>query len=306
MRKPIATLVTSASIVVGCGDPLITSETRGDPIFTIGGTVSQGLSTPPGTAQEVGVLWLNRNEGDITVRVETTPADTIGATLPAEFDVSIVTPPSDRMLGTTPISYTDDGQSARAIDRNRVAFGLVVVAPEGTLASLPDTVALNDIVGTGAPGSLLQRFTYVSPYTVRYVKGAEADALTLRDADGNVSPLKDLTAFDIADWADAIAVVACREKAGGSVDDAEIAECAAKEAEKNPDRDRTEIVNGCAQAIKDARAATLDDTCGAAPDSSSVDFRNIRRLDPTERMNLPLGVDDIREALISGGYVFID
>ncbi|MEN9799886.1 MAG: hypothetical protein RL653_3583, partial [Pseudomonadota bacterium] len=65
-------------------------------LFSVRGTLLQGpASTSPTVPLEVGVLWLNRGDADSsTVLVEVTPADAVGLTLPADFDVSILQAPS--------------------------------------------------------------------------------------------------------------------------------------------------------------------------------------------------------------------
>ncbi len=340
--RSVHTLSLFALAAAACGDPLVTAETRGDPLFSVRGTVSQGLSPVASTPLEVGVIWLNRDEGTNSVAVETTPADAIGATLPADFDVSILRAPSDRMLGTTLVSYTEDLQSARAIDRNRVAFGLLVVGPEGTLASLPAASDVNDIFqpATGTPGALLQRFTYVSPYTVRYVKGATAEGLTIRDANGEVAPLNDMTVFDVTPWAAGIEVGVCRDRVLSEGETASVSTCAEQQSAAAPGRDRSEIVDECRASYRQSRSGAADAACGQQPSGSTdacgdvmcmrycefgfligadgcpvcscnteppgSDFRNVRRLGASEQVSMALGVGDVRNALAAGGYVFID
>jgi hypothetical protein len=149
------------------------------------------------------VLWLNRLDDNATVLVEATPADVVGNQFPAGFDVSVLQAPSDRMLGTSLISYGEGGNTEQPIDRSRVAFGVVVVAPEGTFANLPDATTMGEFIGgsSTSTGPLLSQFTYVSPFTVRYVKGASEEPVTIRDINGVESVLADFTIFDIGKWA---------------------------------------------------------------------------------------------------------
>jgi len=272
--------------------------------------VTQGLAAAqPSNALEVGVLWLNRGEEDNTVLVETTPAVAIGATLPADFDVSVLRAPSDAMLGTTLLSYTEDGQSTWAAARDRVAFGMVVVAPEGTFAGLPGTASLMDFIqgSQGGTGPLMQQFTYVSPFTVRYVKGATAEGLVLRDVNGVEAPLQDMTVFEVSAWANGITALVCRDrKLGEGWSTPEVNDCISAQTAATPNRSSGDIGNECLYAWQQANTAAFDAACGPPPDFAASDFRNIRRLDVAERLTLPLGLHDIREALSFGGFIFID
>ena len=96
VRRLSSRLVLTASAIASlaaCGDPLVTSSYRGDPIFSVRGTVTQGvLEVPPAASQEVGVLWLNRLDDNATVLIEATPADVVGNQFPAGFDVSVLQP----------------------------------------------------------------------------------------------------------------------------------------------------------------------------------------------------------------------
>jgi len=278
-------------------------------LFSVQGTVTQGLVASPSSPLEVGVLWLNRVEADNTVLVETTPADAIGATLPADFDVSILRAPSDAMLGTTLLSYTEDGRSTWAADRNRVAFGLVVVAPEGTFANLPGSVSFLDFIqaSQGGPGPLLQQFTYVSPYTVRYVKGATAEGLTIRDINGVESVLEDMTVYEVSAWATGITAAVCRDRIlGEGWSTSEVNDCIAAQTAANPYRGSGDIGNECLYAWQQANLAAFDTACGPSPDFAASDFRNSPRLAPSAPLTLPLGVNDVRDALSYGGFIFID
>lgn len=85
---------------------------------------------------------------------------------------------------------------------SRVAFGVVVVAPEGTLSALPSTATLGDFISgsSASAGPLLSSFTLVSPYAVRYVEGAEAEGVVLRDINGLPYALNDFTLIDLGAW----------------------------------------------------------------------------------------------------------
>lgn len=338
--------VSALSALSACGDPLVTATYRGDPIFSVQGTVTQGvLDDPPALAQEVGVLWLNLLDDNSAVLIEVTPADAIGDTLPAAFDVSLLQPPSDALLGTTLQTYGEDGSSTQAVDRSRVGFGVVVVAPEGTFARLPSSVGLSPefIDGSNTGGPLLSQFTYVSPFTVRYVKDAAAEGLTIRDINGVESPLADLSVFDISAWARGIDTALCRDDALGEGWQApEVQACiseqadslAAAEAEQQAcvdtcgtvgedataeERDavaqcgsactlnhpsRSDIENQCLFTYFGSRADEIDERCGEVGGPES-DFRNSRRLAPGEELILPLGKDDIRSAFTAGGFTFL-
>lgn len=280
-----------------------------EPVFSVQGTVTQGLLLDPLPApQEVGVLWLNLLDDNATVLVEATPADTIGSTLPAGFDVSVLRAPSDRMLGTSLVSYGMDGRSEQPVDRSRVAFGVLVVAPEGTFATLPESVSLGEFIGSGevAAGGLMASFTYVSAFTVRYVRGADAEGLTIRDINGVASPLRDFTVFDVGAWARGIEILVCRDrKLGEGWQAPEVTACIERETAASPGRASGEIGNECLYAWQSARAAEFDAECGAVPDLAAADFRSSRPLAPAEQVSLPLGLGDMRRALAAGGFIFL-
>lgn len=308
--RSIHVLSSIAVLTAGaCGDPLMTAQERGDPLFSVRGTVTKGLlAESPAVAQEVGVLWLNLLDDNSTVLVEATPADVIAETLPAAFDVSVLRAPSDRMLGTTLISYSEGGASEQPVDRNRVAFGVVVVAPEGTFASLPDSAALTDFVmaSDGTPGPLLQSFTYVSPFTVRYVRGAAAENVTIRDINGVASTLADFTVFDVGAWARGTENAVCRDRAlGEGWSTPEVQACIERETAANPGESSGNIGNQCLYAWRSTRDAEFDAACGPQPGYPESDFRNSVRLLPGESVTLPLGDGDIRRALSVGGFIFL-
>jgi hypothetical protein len=344
VRSLFSRFILTASAVASlaaCGDPLVTATYRGDPIFSVQGTVTQGvLEVPPAASQEVGVLWLNLLDDNATVLVEATPADVVGNQFPAGFDVSVLQPPSDDMLGTSLMSYGEDGSSEQPIDRSRVAFGIVVVAPEGTFANLPDSTGLGEFIGSSSagPGPLLSQFTYVSPFTVRYVKGASEEGLTMRDINGVESALEDLTLFDIGNWAQGVDTSVCRDRRLGegyatpeyqscvvdarAANDAAIAcradcgtvneEASAEEQQVLIDcqvscpaeRTSQDIENTCLYDLENARAEETDAICGVI-DFAAADFRNSRRLEADEEVVLPLGDGDVRSALTAGGFTFL-
>jgi hypothetical protein len=301
--------LAACAVPPGAGAGASPTAAGEDALFSVQGTVTQGLLLDPLQApQEVGVLWLNLLDDNATVLVEATPADAIGSVLPAGFDVSVLRAPRARMLGTALVSYGADGRSEQPVDRSRVAFGVVVVAPEGTFATLPDRVSLTEFIGSGdvAPGSVMASFTYVSPFTVRYVKGADAEGLTVRDINGVASPLRDFTVFDVGAWAGGIDTLVCRDrKLGEGWQAPEVIACIERETAASPGRSSGEIGNECLYAWQSARAAEFDAECGAVPDPAATDFRSSRPLAPGDQVTLPLGFGDVRRALAAGGFVFL-
>lgn len=311
--SPVAALV----VFTACGEPVVKANTVtaeappavADPVFSVKGTLTQGLlQAPPATAQEVGVLWLNLLDDNATVLVEATPADGVGNTLPADFDVSVLAAPSDRMLGTALISYGMDGSSQQPVDRNRVAFGVVVVAPAGTFATLPDSVSLGEFIGSSSAlaGPLLSSFTYVSPYTVRYVQGATAEGVTIRDINGATSQLEDFTVFYVDAWARGISNLGCRDrKLGEGWGTDAVRDCITQGKAANPTGSSQDIENGCLYAWYDTQTDAVEAACGPQRDFAETDFRNAPRLPPSTALTLPLGDGDIREALTLGGFIFL-
>jgi hypothetical protein len=295
---------------------------------------------------EVGVLWLNLLDDNQTVLVEAAEADAIGATFPAAFDVSLIAPPSDAMLGATLESWSEGGATERPVDRSRVAFGVVVVAEEGTLANLPTTATLSDFVSgsSASPGPLLSSFTLVSSYGVRYVKGAEAEGITLRDIQGEAYALSDFTLIDLANWARGIDNSLCRDRrlgdgwqapevlacieanedriAAGEAAAAACSEACGLLAEGASEEEAAahsrctwdcatlgdtsgNVGNECLYAWSQTQAEATDALCGLTPDFAESDFRSARRLEAGERLDLALGEGDIRSALTAGGFIFL-
>jgi hypothetical protein len=321
----------------------IPAEPSEDVLFSVQGTVTQGLAAQsPAGPLEVGVLWLNRTEdGDGSVRVEATTADAIGSALPASFDVSVLRAPSDRMLGTALISYDADGRSEQPVDRSRVAFGVVVVAPQGTFATLPESVSMSEFISAsnGVPGPLLSSFTYVSPFTVRYVKGASDESLTVRDINGVTSKLEEFTLFDVGIWARGIENAVCRDrKLGEGWQTDEVNGCIAAARSTNgaaaacrqacgapsdgeaeeviqsiadcrsacpPERSSQELENGCLYDWFETQQGAVDAACGAPSDPAASGYGSFRRIEPADRLSLPLGDGDIRGALTYGGFMFL-
>ena len=337
--SPGAPVDTGAPPAASLGAPGATADTS---LFSVQGTVTQGLvAESPSVPLEVGMLWLNWLEDDGSVLVEATPADAIGSALPASFDVSVLRAPSDRMLGTALISYDEDGRSEQPVDRNRVAFGVVVVAPQGTFATLPESVSMSEFISAsnGVPGPLLSSFTYVSPFTVRYVKGGSDETLTVRDINGVTSKLEAFTLFDVDAWARGIENAVCRDrKLGEGWQTDEVNGCIAVGRSANtdaaacrqacgapsdgeaeevlqsitdcrsacpPERSSQELENGCLYDWFETQQGAVDAACGAPSDPAASGYGNFRRVEPAERVTLPLGDGDIRGALTYGGFMFL-
>jgi hypothetical protein len=308
------------------------------PLLEVAGQVSAALEAAP-EPLEVGVLWLNLLDDNQTVLIEAAASDAIGRELPAAFDASLIVPPSDAMLGVTLQSWSEGGGSERPVDPSRVAFGVVVVAPEGTLATLPPVATLGDFInGSSAePGPLLSSFTLVSSYAVRYVKDAEAEGVVLRDIQGVPYALADFTLTDLGAWARGIDNALCRDRRLGegwdtpevkacieanteriAAGEAASAECAAacpEAAEGEFDRCRWDCMtqgdtsgnvgNECLYQWQQSQAEATDALCGPQPDLAESDFRSARRLDQGEQLTLTLGQGDIRSALTAGGFTFL-
>ena len=309
-----------------------------DPLLNVTGLVTSERKSVEGPL-EVGVVWLNLLDDNTTVLVEATQVDAIGAALPAAFDVSLIAPPSPAMRGVTLTSWSEGGATERPVDASRVAFGVVVVAPEGTLAALPTTATLSDFIsGSGASaGPLLSSFTLVSQYAVRYVEGAEAEGVVLRNIDGVPYALTDFTLIDLGAWARGIDDSLCRDRflgegwatpevlgcieanaeriAAGEAAAAACAEACPAPAEGEFDYcswDCTtqgdtsgNVQNECLFAWMAEQTETIDARCGASPDWAESDFRSARRLDAGESVTLTLGEGDIRSALTAGGFIFL-
>ncbi len=314
-------------------------------LFLVRGTVTDPEETATEEeALEVGVLWLNRLDSG-EVLVEATPAYGLGTALPASFDVSVIAPPSDALLGNYLYAYSEGGAQIEAVDRDRVGFGVVVVGPAGTLANLPSSTSLSDFIGdrTGRSG-LLGQFTYVSPYTVRYVKGATAENLTLHDINGEAYTVDDLGLIDVSAWAagvntavcldDALGrgwaepeVIACIEANEARIVAGEAAAAACNEAcgvlAEGASEEEAEahfrctwdcsttgdtsgsVGNECLYAWAEANAEAFEAECGTI-DYVAADFRNARRIATGESIVLKLGEADARVALGNGGFTFID
>jgi len=354
MKAPLS-IALSVLAAASCASPgvsvsnVVPAESLGAPgetadtsLFSVQGTVTQGLAAEsPAGPLEVGVLWLNWLEEGGSVLVEATPADAIGRSLPAAFDVSVLRAPSDRMLGTTLVSYDEGGGSLQPVERNRVAFGVVVVAPQGTFAALPASASMAEFISPSgaAPGPLLESFTYVSPFTVRYVEGATAEGLIIRDINGVASTLEDFTVFDVGVWARGTETGACRDrKLGEGWATDEVNDCIAEARTADgaalacreacgvasegldeaalrtvtecreacpPERTSQDVENSCLYQWFQGQQGAVDAACGPVPDPAAADFRNSRRLSPSETLTLPLGDGDIRGALTFGGFIFL-
>ena len=309
-----------------------------DPLLNVTGLVTSERKSVEGPL-EVGVVWLNLLDDNTTVLVEATQVDAIGAALPAAFDVSLIAPPSPAMRGVTLTSWSEGGATERPVDASRVAFGVVVVAPEGTLAALPTSATLSDFIsGSGASaGPLLSSFTLVSQYAVRYVEGAEAEGVVLRNIDGVPYALNDFTLIDLGAWARGIDDSLCRDRflgegwatpevlgcieanaeriAAGEAAAAACAEACPAPAEGEFDYCNWDcttqgdtsgnVQNECLFAWMAEQGEAIDARCGASPDWAESDFRSARRLDAGESVTLTLGEGDIRSALTAGGFIFL-
>ena len=309
-----------------------------DRLLNVTGLVTSERKSVEGPL-EVGVLWLNLLDDNTTVLAEATQVDAIGAALPAAFDVSLIAPPSPAMRGVTLTSWSEGGATEHPVDASRVAFGVVVVAPEGTLAALPTTATLSEFIsGSGASaGPLLSSFELVSQYAVRYVEGAEAEGVVLRSIDGVPYALTDFTLIDLGAWARGIDDSLCRDRflgegwatpevlgcieanaeriAAGEAAAAACAEACPAPAEGEFDYCNWDcttqgdtsgnVQNECLFAWMAEQTGAIDARCGASPDWAESDFRSARRLDAGESVTLTLGEGDIRSALTAGGFIFL-
>lgn len=306
-----------------------------DPLLVVTGLVTSERKSVEGPL-EVGVLWLNLLDDNTTVLVEAAQVDAIGTSLPAAFDVSLIAPPSPAMRGATLDSWSEGGATERPVDASRVAFGVVVVAPEGTLAALPSTATLSDFISgsDASAGPLLSSFTLVSPYAVRYVEGAESEGVVLRDINGLPYALNDFTLIDLGAWARGIDDSLCRDRFAGEgwatpevlgcieanaerIAAGEAAAAACSEACPEPAEGSFDycnwdcatqgdtsgnVQNECLFAWLEEQTGAIDARCGASPDLAESDFRSARRLDAGEAVTLTLGEGDIRSALTAGGF----
>jgi hypothetical protein len=326
---------TEVPVVV---EPDTAPSAGADPLLMLTGLVTDERKSLEGPL-EVGVLWLNLLDDNTTVLVEATQVDAIGTSLPAAFDVSLIAPPSPEMRGVSLTSWSEGGATERPVDASRVAFGVVVVAPEGTLAALPSTATLSDFISgsSASAGPLLSSFTLVSQYAVRYVEGAEAEGVVLRDINGLPYALNDFTLIDLGAWARGIDDSLCRDRflgegwatpevlgcieanadriAAGEAAAAACAEACPEPAEGAVDYcewvcttqgdTSGNVRNECLFAWQQDQAAAIDARCGASPDWAESDFRSARRLDAGEPVTLTLGEADIRSALTAGGFIFL-
>jgi hypothetical protein len=285
---------------------------------------------------EVGVLWLNVLDDNATVLVNVAAVDAVGSVLPASFDASLIAPPPDAMLGATLDSWSEGGATERPVDPSRVAFGFVVVAPAGTIANLPESTTLGEFIAASnaAPGPLLESFTLVSSYAVRYVEGAEAEGIVLRDIAGAPYALKDFTLIDLGAWARGVDNAVCRDRRlGEGWESPEVKACIESNAERIaageaaaaacasacPEQDtgefdrcrwdcmtqgdtRGNVENECLFAWGQAQTEATEALCGPQPDFAESDFRSARRLEAGEELTLTPGVGDIRAALTVGGF----
>jgi hypothetical protein len=326
---------TEVPVVV---EPDTTPSGGADPLLMLTGLVTDERKSLEGPL-EVGVLWLNLLDDNTTVLVEAAQVDAIGTSLPAAFDVSLIAPPSPEMRGVSLASWSEGGASERPVDASRVAFGVVVVASEGTLSALPSTATLSDFISgsSASAGPLLSSFTLVSQYAVRYVEGAEAEGVVLRDINGVPYALNDFTLIDLGAWSRGVDNALCRDRFLGegweapevlscieanadriAAGEAAAAACAAacpEPAEGAVDYCEWDcttqgdtsgnVRNECLFAWQQDQAAAIDARCGASPDWAESDFRSARRLDAGEPVTLTLGEADIRSALTAGGFIFL-
>jgi hypothetical protein len=264
------------------------------PMFSMQGLVTREADVQPiDVAQEVGIVWLNLLDDSSTVVVEATTFETVGAAFPADFELSILTPPSEAVRGTALVSYDELGSHEQPIDRSRVAAGIVVVGPAGSLASLPTTAPLTEfLLGDGGQGTVLGNFTYVSPYIVRYAHGASAEGITVYDINGVASTLQDFTVYDIRAWARSVDYDLCRDtELGKGWSTPEVNACI----------DLGGDPNQCLYVWIEGRAAEVEAACGEQP---PPDARMPIELPPASLIELPLGIDDVRNAFSNGGYLF--
>jgi hypothetical protein len=131
---------------------------------------------------------------------------------------------------------------------------------------------------------------------VRYVDGATAEGVTVRDINGVESIVQDFTVFDNRLWARYIDSALCRDaELGKGWETLEVNSCIEGGGEPN----------ACLWSWFAARSVEVEAVCGAEPDSDWFTSPPPIELAPSESLELPLGIDDIRNAFSNGGYLFI-
>lgn len=189
----------AASSLAGCGDPMFTSQDRGDPILSVRGqALSDSTDTPPATDYDVGVLFMRHvwNWADITeyyLDIEFVKG-TITGSFPAEFQVELQPPAETYPHNGISLYETWDGRlglgtfSGNQNDAPRgLRIGHLVVGPKAELAALPRRINISP----GTPpfnltfGALIKPYlakSTVTSYQVLYADGVSPQTRMYRFA----------------------------------------------------------------------------------------------------------------------------
>jgi hypothetical protein len=174
---------------------------------------------------------------------------------------------------------------------------------------------------------------------VRYVQGASAEGLVIRDIQGVATVLEDFTVFDISAWARGVDNAVCRDRElGQGWQDPEVQACIAARSAGTAEADARQqdclsacadgrsdeaadgsceigcfgdpntsgnVGNQCLYAWANARTEETDAACGPQPDWAESDFRSSPMMAEGASLTLTLGEGDVRQALTHGGFIFL-
>jgi hypothetical protein len=302
-------------VAAGCGDPLATSDYRGDPIYpvySVSGTVKRSNPAPSSVARralvgddnlEVGVVWIRRLAPERSVLLlESAGASLLEGPLPATFDAQVLTPPSALLHG----NYAFGDRAAGSAVGPAIATGLLVVAEAGTLDQLPaeveESYSGEDLSPTGALGDLLSRFVYVSPALPTHIEGAASNGFEPIDPGFRLE--------DYSQWITSERWAVCQNAVYGSVTQTQPwQDCIAPSSPQT-----VECATACAgsSSVEDCTASCVSSACqiqltvplieaqcGPAPEPRELDVAPI----PSTGLDVDLSKDNAQDDVFRPGSV---
>jgi hypothetical protein len=184
--KPAPSILSAVllSAIAACGDPLVTADDRGDPVFAVHGQAVDPLHELPASDYRVAVLFLRTTlttEPTQKLELETrVMPGTISGAFPAAFHVDFDAPPVVYPYDLNIVYGTiGGGQTTGVFDARHapdgVRIGQLVIGPAAELDALPHLIpmALED----RTIGAVLAPFlphTTVTSYQVIYAEGVGA------------------------------------------------------------------------------------------------------------------------------------